>query len=248
MPQADLQLRPSGLLLFIQYGFMPNHLGYCGGNENQELLEHAVAGQSEPALASLLAKFTGAFPYLKTIAEANKITDPFDPKVVEAYWLGNGLLDRVTPGHMARALDDRFGKQLTRKMRDQIFGKLPQGGRPFHLFHVIDVYRHLESKEISVMAMENCRISWGTVKGIEPGELVVDRRPLIAKGNKLVLGPGRTEKVMRNLDGKGFVDQARVGDTVSIHWGWACQVLTVRQAENLVRYSEQHLRLANQTI
>ena len=76
----------------------------------------------------------------------------------------------------------------------------------------------------------------------------MDRRPLITKDNKLALGPARTEKVMRNLDGKGFVDHARVGDTVSIHWGWACQVLTTRQAENLVRYSEQHLRLANQTI
>jgi hypothetical protein len=28
----------SGIALFIRYAFMPNHLGYCGGNENVLLL------------------------------------------------------------------------------------------------------------------------------------------------------------------------------------------------------------------
>lgn len=240
--------RRGGLLLFIQYGFMPNHLGYCGGNENQLLLEHAVAGESEPALASLLAKFTGAYPYLRTIADANRIADPFDARVVDAYWVGNPLLDRVESVELARTLDDRFGKQLNAKMRDQIFGKLPQGARPFHLFHVIDVYRHLEVKEISMMAMENCRVSWGTVTAIESAELIVQRSPLIIEQGKLVLGPPVAQKVLRNLDGKGFVDHAKIGDTVSIHWGWACEILDERRARNLAHYSSLHLQLANQTI
>ena len=73
----------SGLLAFIRYGFMPNHLGYCGGNDQDVLFEHAVTGRAERGLAPLLAKFTGAVPYLRTIAAANGIADPFDRRVVD---------------------------------------------------------------------------------------------------------------------------------------------------------------------
>jgi len=245
---AALSRPGSGLLLFIQYGFMPNHLGYCGGNENQLLLEHAAAGESEDGLGALLAKFTGAYPYLKTIASANAIADPFDRRVVEAYWLGNPLLDRVRDSELARSIEDRFGKQLSGKLREQILGKPSQGAKPYHLFHVIDVYRHLESKEISMAAMENCRISWGKVKTVRESELLVDRRPLLMHDGKLALGEPRAEKVLRTLGGKGFVGNVDPGDTVSIHWGWACEVLKQHQLTNLKRYTKQHLDLANQTI
>jgi hypothetical protein len=242
-------LKPaSGLLLFIQYGFMPNHLGYCGGNENQLLLEHAAAKDADPALPSLLAKFTGAYPYLRTIAQANGIANPFDLGVVEAYWIGNRLLDSVEASSLSRSLEERFGRQLTPRLREQILSKPPQGARPFHLFHVIDVYRHLESKEISMAAMENCRISWGKVKKVEGAELLVDRRPLVSENGKLRLGEPRAEKVLRSLDGKGFVDSVGPGDVVSIHWGWACDVLDRRKLANLVHYTNRHLDLANQTI
>lgn len=234
--------------MFIQYGFMPNHLGYCGGNENQLLLEHAVAGDADPALGSLLAKFTGAYPYLRTIAQANGVANPFDATVVEAYWIGNPLLDRVGASALSRSIEERFGKQLTPRMREQIMAKPVQGARPFHLFHVIDVYRHLESKEISMAAMENCRISWGKVKTVQGSELLVDRRPLVTEGAKLKLGEPRAEKVLRSVDGKGFVDDVQPGDVVSIHWGWACDVLDRGQLANLKHYTKQHLDLANQTL
>src|SRR5918997_5670109 len=106
----------AGLLLFIRYAFMPNHLGYCGGNENEILLEHAAENRADPRLAPMLAKFTGAFPYLQTIAAANGVTDPFDPRVVEAYWLGNELLDHVEGGDLYRSLEERFGKHLPAKV------------------------------------------------------------------------------------------------------------------------------------
>lgn len=239
---------PSGLLLFIQYGFMPNHLGYCGGNENQLLLEHAVAGDADPALGSLLAKFTGAFPYLRTIANANGIANPFDSRVVEAYWIGNPLLDRVQSSELSRSIEERFGRQLTPKMREQILSKPPQGARPFHLFHVIDVYRHLESKEISMAAMENCRISWGKVKSVEDNSLLVERQPLVVQDSKLRLGEARAERVLRSLSGKGFTDDVIPGNWVSIHWGWACEILDRRKLANLEHHSQRHLAIANQTV
>ncbi len=239
---------PSGLLLFIRYAFMPNHLGYCGGNDQEVLFEHATTGQADPRLAAMLAKFSGAVPYLRTIAAANGIRDPFDPRVVEAYWVGNGLLDRVEAADLHRSLEERFGRQLTGAVRDQVLRKPPQGAKPYHLFHVLDVYRHLESQEIGMAAMESCRISWGQVREVDGASVVVDRRPLVLLGGTLVLGEARRERVLRSLSGRGFADDVVVGDWVSIHWGWTCEVLDARQLANLERHSAAHLALANQTV
>ena len=237
----------SGLLAFIRYGFMPNHLGYCGGNDQEVLFEHAVAQKADRALAPLLAKFTGAVPYLRTIAAASGIRDPFDRRVVEAYWLGNDLLDTVEASALSRSLEERFGRQLTGRLREEVLRKPPEGARPHHLFHVLDVYRRLEAKEIGMAAMENCRISWGRVTAVEPAALVVDRQALVERDGKLELGPPAAERVLRTLRGEGFTDDVDVGDWVSVHWGWACEVLDERQLAGLRRWSDHHLRLANET-
>jgi hydrogenase maturation factor len=238
----------SGLLAFIRYGFMPNHLGYCGGNDQDVLFEHAVTGRAERGLAPLLAKFTGAVPYLRTIAAANGIADPFDRRVVDAYWLGNDLLDTVEASALSRSLEERFGRQLTGRLREEVLRKPPEGARPHHLFHVLDVYRRLEAKEIGMAAMENCRISWGRVRTVEPAALLVERQPLVEREGRLELGPVEVERVLRTLDGQGFTDNVAVGDWVSVHWGWACEVLDEARLAGLCRWSDHHLRLANQTL
>ncbi len=238
----------SGLLLFIRYAFMPNHLGYCGGNDAEVLFEHATDGRSDDRLAPLLAKFSGALPYLRTIAAGNGIADPFDDRVVEAYWLGNDLLARVEAADLNRSLEERFGAQLTPALRDQLMRKAPQGAKPYHLFHVVDVYRHLESDEVGMAAMESCRISWGQVTAVEGASLVVRRRPLVLRNQQLVLDDARIERVQRTVFDRGFVNDVAVGQWVSIHWGWACEILDERQRGDLERWTSHHLRLANQTI
>ena len=238
----------SGLLAFIRYAFMPNHLGYCGGDDNDVLFEHAVAGRAERGLAPLLAKFTGAVPYLRTIAAANGIADPFDRRVVDAYWLGNDLLNGVEASALSRSLEERFGRQLTGRLREEVLRKPPEGARPHHLFHVLDVYRRLEAKEIGMAAMESCRVSWGRVSAVEPAALEVERQPLVEREGKLALGPVTTERVLRTLSGQGFTDDVAVGDWVSIHWGWACEVLDRPRLAGLRHWSDHHLTLANQTL
>ena len=238
----------SGLLRFIRYAFMPNHLGYCGGRHSEVLLEHGSEGRADSRLAPLLAEFSGAMPYLRTIAGANGIGDPFDPRVVEAYWLGNDLLAGVEAGELYRSLEERFGRALPAGVRDQVLRKPPQGAKPYHLFHVVDVYRHLESDVVGMAAMESCRVSWGQVTGVEKASLTVQRRPLVLVDGKLALGEPRAEVVAREVLDRGFVDTVAVGDWVSVHWGWACEVLGEGQRANLERWTVHHLALANQTL
>lgn len=58
----------------------------------------------------------------------------------------------------------------------------------------------------------------------------------------------QTQTVNRQFDGRGFVDDVATGDWISIHWGWACQILDERQVANLEAWTAYHLRLANQTL
>jgi len=238
-----------GTTRFVRYAFMPNRLQYCGGDDNRTILDYAVADVREPPLDRMLRKFTGALPYLQLIARRNDIADPFDERVVEAYWIGNELLDRVEARELYDHLRERYRGELSARVMDRVAAKAPAGARPHHSFHVLDVWRQTERGRSEVLAtIDSCRISWGTVTAVEPGELVVERAPIELREGRLVLGAPRSERVTRMLEGSGFVGSAAVGDVVSIHWSWACEVLDPRQAATLERYTAQHLRLANQTL
>lgn len=238
-----------GTSRFVRYAFMPNKLRYCGGDDNRTIFEYALASVREPPLETMLRKFTGAMPYLTLIARSNGIADPFDDRVVEAYWIGNELLDGVEVRDMYGSLQDRYRDRLSPKLMALVANKAPAGARAHHSFHVFDVWRTVEDLTGNVLlTLDNCRISWGTVRAVEGAEIVVDRRPVVMHEGKLLLGESRRERVTRMVEGKGFVTAVAPGDIVSIHWGWVCETLTPRQQANLARFTDQHLRLANETI
>ena len=157
----------AGQLRFIRYGFMPNRLRYCGGDDNRTLFEYGIENVVDGGLQPLLKTFTGALPYLKLIARENGIADPFDARVVDAYWIGNDLLQRVEVRQLYDALKERFGKQLQGKALDLVLSKAPAGARPHHNFHVFDVHSRAGQLEHSLETMDQCRISWGEVTEVE---------------------------------------------------------------------------------
>ena len=96
--------------------------------------------------------------------------------------------------------------------------------------------------------IDSCRISWGVVRAVDGGELVVDRRPLVLQEGKLALAAAGAERVTRLVEGKGFATEAKPGDVVSIHWGWACEAIDERQLRALERWTLHHLRIANEPL
>jgi len=239
----------AGTTRFVRYAFMPNRLRYCGGDDNSTILEYATAGVREPPLVGMLRKFTGALPYLALIARGNGIADPFDERVVEAYWLGNELLERVEARELYDSLRDRYRTQLSAKVMDSVAGKAPAGARPHHSFHVFDVWRHADRTGGDVLAMlDSCRISWGVVRAVEAGELVVERSHIELRAGRLELGEPRSDRVTRLVQGKGFANEAHPGDVVSIHWDWVCETIDEPRRAALERYTRHHLRLSNETL
>jgi hypothetical protein len=248
---VDLAAPPAplaGQLRFVRYAFMPNRLQYCGGDDNRTLLDYGTAGVVDGGLTPLLRRFTGALPYLQLIARVNGIADPFDSRVVEAYWIGNDLLERVEVRQLYDSLTERFGKQLTGRARAWVLSKAPAGARPHHNFHVFDIHSRVGDVANTLETLDQCRISAGQVLAVEGAELVVARQALILVDGKLVEAPPQPTRVVRQVEARGFADAAGVGDWVTLHWSWVCEVISPRQQATLAHYTRYHLTLANQTL
>lgn len=249
----------SGSLLFAKYAFSPNKLRYCGPDDNRAIFDYCVAQQSDRGLVQLLERFEGAYPYLEFIARENKIKDPFDYKVVEAYWLGNELLANINIDHFYKSLKNRFSKRNSPAAK-WLFTKPILGAKPNHAFHVFDVYVKLGSMRGEVpknilQVINSCMISWGTITQSvklkaqsNSSKLKIKYRPIILINSKLTFGEWITKEVSWRYEDKGFIKKPRVGDWVSVHWGWACDILDQRQLANLKYWTEYHLKLANLTI
>jgi len=239
-------VRVPGTLIAAQYAFAPNRLELCGPRETGLILDHLADRTSDRGLEQALKQFAGAYPYLSFIAASNGILDPFDRRVVEAYWIGNELLDNVRMDDFYRHLEERFQRPVAKKLFQAVLGQIPEGARPHHNFHVFAIPMRTGRIEVAhtVQTMDECRISWGVVRGSVGDELAVDRRPLRLQGDDLVLGDPEPRMVRWRFNGKAVVD-AGPGDVVSVHWGCACDRLNPVQLTHLKRETSFHLALAN---
>jgi hypothetical protein len=238
-----------GPLLFARYAYPPNSLGLCGADVQQTLLQYGAARESDGGLVELSRTFEGAWPYLELIAGANGIHDPLDPRVVEAYWVGNELLDRVRPGDLVRHLDDRFRGRLGRA-RERVVDAVAAGAVPHHCFHVFAVYPWLGLMRTGVVdeplrILDQCRTTPAKVLSVEGGHATVLARPLLYERGRLKLGEPGARHARWSDDGLSFVPTPKPGDTVSLHWGFVCDLLTPRAVRALDSATRRALRAVN---
>src|SRR3989338_1618023 len=156
-----------GILRCSRYAFGPNRLHYCGPDKSGEIKDYINDEASDGGLTEILSQFETMYPYLVHIATANHIRDPLNERVVEAYWVGNDLLDKVAKQDFYLHLVD--GLQLKKKLGRNfsiVEEKIGQGAVPHHSFHVLDIWKrtgHVE-RDHTLESMDACRISWGKVE------------------------------------------------------------------------------------
>jgi hypothetical protein len=243
----------SGPLLFTRYAYAPNELGYCGPADHRAMLEYGAGGVVDGGLRELAQGFGGAWPYLQLIAGANRIPDPLDHRVVEAYWVGNELLDRVDLTAFGNSLAERFAGPAGRQWRS-IAETIPAGGTAHHSFHVLCVYPWVgmlgdgRGGDRPLQVLDQCRIRWGQVVSVAGSKVVVRSRPLCYERRQLRLGMERTETATAAVDGLGFATDLRAGEWVSLHWRWVCDRLTSRQLRFLQGHTARTLQMVNERL
>ena len=237
----------SGAQLFARYAYPPNELGYCGPDDASVLLRHGSL-DAEQEIAQHARQFEGAWPYLEIIASAAGIVDPLDVRVVEAYWIGNELLDNVDPESLVAQLQERFVGQT---------GASWVPGLAHHSFHVFAVYPWVgllrrgtgtgtgTGNDVALSVLEQCRIRWGEVVAVQGERVQVLSQPLTLADGALALGAAREESAAWSVQGRSLLGSVTVGDHVALHWDWVCDVLSSQQLTALEQRSADQLRRTN---
>ncbi|WP_405776209.1 DUF6390 family protein [Streptomyces sp. NBC_00859] len=219
----------AGAMLFARYAYPPNELGYCGPQDAEALLRPgAVAGMEERA-----RQFEGAWSYLEFLAESAGVPDPLDVRVVEAYWIGNELLESADPGALVERLLDRFRGQTGGTWREAAHRAVAH-----HSFQVFDVYPwagllRTTGNPTALSVLDQCRIRTGVVIGVDGESATVESRPLSWTGKALAPGRPRREPVRWSTGGRSLIAGVCPGDLVALHWDWICDVLTEEQATRI---------------
>ena len=245
----NIMADPNGLRLCAKYAYAPNSLHYCGPEKQSDMAAYVARQIVDAGLAEILGKFETLYPYLRLIASSNHIDDPFDTRVVNAYWLGNPLLNNVK----TRAFGDHlaYTLQLKKKLKAADFSSIMDQsiqGVPNHTFHVMNIYIRTGHHAIihTLKTMDACRISWGIIMNNElgnmNGEYMVRTRPLVYNSNKICLG----EPVIKKVTHIGV--PLTVGDWVSLHWGVVCDVLTPQEKKQLMQITDSAMNLANTSV
>ncbi len=238
-----------GALLFARYAYPPNALGYCGADDPGTLLERTAAEAVDHDLRRTLRTFEGAWPYLELIAHASGIGDPLDARVVEAYWIGNRLLQNVDPPAMATSMEERFRPLLGRSW-SPLGDASGAGALPHHSFHVLGVYPYVGMLRTGVVeeplrVLDRCRIRWGHVLQVDADRALVRTQPLVWDGRHLHLGTPQVEWATCAQGGLGLARTLAAGDWCSLHWDWVCDRLTAAQVRRLRAYTRLTLDNAN---
>ena len=236
-----------------RYAFMPNRLHLCGPENQVDVLEFyskTSRKKKTRTIEPVLEKFNTLYPYLKLIARANGLTNPFDERAVEAYWLGNNYLEAVPAARLFDHLGNVFNIQGRFNISDffKFKKKFNTRALPHHNFHVFSIYRrtgHIASPH-TLATMDACRISWGLILKIKQESFIVQTKPLIADNDgKIKQADFFIEREIFNyFEGARLIKNAMIGDFISIHWGCACELLTRDQANRLQKYTDLSLEFA----
>jgi hypothetical protein len=234
-----------GLKLAAVYGLAPQALGFCGPQERasrRTLTDYLENKASAVKIRKILEKFEAAFAYLELIARKNKIKDPFNMKVVEAFWVGNELLDKVNGADLQRMVLKKFiapgllSKNEAQKRIKKIYAK----SKPHHSFHVYIFGTITGRISLTEARLKDvCRIGWGKVQGIKKAKIVVEYRPIIKK-KEFIFGKKKQKEISWN---KKIIPNIKIGDQVSFHWETLCQKLSASQVRNLRKYTQKTLDL-----
>lgn len=250
-----------GLLLCARYSIAPNFFGYCGPDKNLSLIDHLKEQVADNEVSSILSEFETLYQYLIFIATENKIPDPFDRNVVEAYWVGNSLLNKASNFDYVAllkeklSLENKTGMKKFHTIKRKI---LTNHFYPHHSFHVFNIFKRTSHDPSShtLETMDSCRISFGEIKSStfakasvdKQNSITVETKPLHFFQNKLILGKPILKELKIDYKGKTFLHNLKIGDWVSFHWGFVCDILTEQQVKNLAFYTQKSIDFFNSSL
>lgn len=239
-----------GVQLCAQYSLPPNLLSYCGPLKSKEIKSYLNENAVDLKLSEILSEFETVYPYLTYIAHENNIADPFNTRVVEAYWIGNSLLKSISPKSLYNHFLEniKLKRKISKKDLVDIIGKIPKGAIAHHTFHVLNIFTRTGHHSIkhTIETMDLCRIGWGKLVNIFNDFVELDARALEIKGNVLGLSKSSIRKI--KLPYRVTLNRQDIGSYFTFHWDMLCEKITPFQKKNLEICTNMSICLANLTL
>lgn len=248
-------MNEKGLLFHAKHAFMPNSLGYCGPDDRGRILRSLEEGRGGEELQAVLSEFEAAYPFLGLISRSTG-RDVFDYSVAEAYWIGNGLLDEVEVPEFYKFTHHELKGRDPAEVK-MAFRELGRRSRPHHTFYVMSTYAtsavgdgpnitNTAARRLGEL-IDDCRVSWGRVTRVGEKELGVSYKPVVLREARLGFGREKTKRVLYNHEVSPF-GSVKEGDWVSLHWNYACEVLTPGQVRNAEKYTRLDAEAINRLL
>lgn len=236
-----------GVELAARFSLATSRLQFCGPADAEPTLYASITDAAKrPAAREALSRFEALMPYLEAIGRKHRL-DPFDRRVVEAYWIGNELLDEFGKADFLPILEALTRRGLPRSVAHRLSEHLPDRPLPHHAFHVcfVGVGAVTGHVETTLANMEACRPAWGRVVRVRDSTIAVSKPTLVADQRRLVLGP--PSEATYTFDRRVVPDLA-AGRSVALHWAWPAIVLTTTQLSAIARYTDQSITAANEAL
>jgi uncharacterized protein DUF6390 len=236
-----------GVALCARFSIATNRLQYCGPRDAEPALYRAITEHTELDRArDALRRFEALNPYLEAIAEKHRL-DPFDARVVEAYWVGNDLLDAFDRADFPPLLDRLVRRGLPRSTADRLLKWLPDRAIPHHVFHVAfvgvgEVTGHVET---TLANIEACRPAAARVTAVD-GRTIRLRGPVLGVADGRLTLERETERALP-FD-PAILPGVSAGDPVAIHWSHPALVLSSTQVASLEKYTRWSIDAANEAL
>ncbi len=217
----------------------PNKLGYCGPSDSHKLFQEFLSrqtGENATLAKDRISKFYALWPYLELIASENGL-ETLSPGVIEAYWLGNSLLENVRCKELQKTVLSFQKHGLPQSIAKKKASEIPDGMKPHHSMHVL--YVNFVSKKVKPLAknLSSCLVQPAKVKKVSEKTLLAKGFELMFESNELKLK--EKEKSVENP----FNLTLKPKDLVSLHWGNAIEKITKSQAKSLKSATEETLSL-----
>ncbi|MCC9181753.1 DUF6390 family protein [Mycolicibacterium mageritense] len=242
-----MEVATDGPRLFGRYAYAPNQLGYCGPADGA-----ALRDGSEDEIRAVARRFSGVWPYLRVLSRMTGIADPLDHRLVESYWLGGGVGDRLDSAEFYAELLAVIGPQaghywthLTPELAEEAAGN--------HCFHVFGVYpwSRLLGKgmgEHPIRILDSCRITPAEVLARDRDRIEVRTRTLTWDGRCLSLSEPWAREIAVFVDGHSALPDVAAGDHIALHWDRICGPLDAAQVHTLDESTKRQLLLTNRRL
>lgn len=230
-PPMDIK----GLQLESRFSLPPNSLGYCGRQTAPAKFKKCIRTGECDGVEEEVTKFIVLHPYLRLLSEVTGL--PFlSQEIVECYWLGNDLMEKVQPEHYDILLDKFLKQGVPDFLVEDLRANKPKKFIPTHLFQVLHVGVGKTSGAVpfNIQSINNCMIRWGKV--IKVNDTSVDTALHSLEREKPPYG--LTIQAATIPFASDLVPDIKPDDVVAVHWNMVIKKLTDQEQEKIAKWTK----------